>query len=92
MADVLANDPTVRFTTTAGHICENYTVRGFDITSSELALNGMYGLAPSGHAPTEFIERVELLRGPTALLTGMAPGGAVGGVINWCPSAPGPTR
>ncbi|AOZ10145.1 TonB-dependent receptor [Cupriavidus malaysiensis] len=89
VADVLANDPTVRFTTTAGHIYENYTVRGFDITSSELALNGMYGLAPSGHAPTEFIERVELLRGPTALLTGMAPGGAVGGVINLVPKRAG---
>ncbi|WP_340528028.1 TonB-dependent siderophore receptor, partial [Cupriavidus necator] len=85
IGDVLANDPTVRFTTSAGHLYENYTVRGFDISSSDLALNGMYGLAPYGHAPTEFVERVELLRGPTALLTGMSPSGAVGGVINLVP-------
>ncbi|SOZ00927.1 conserved exported hypothetical protein [Cupriavidus taiwanensis] len=85
IGDVLANDPTVRFTTSAGHLYENYTVRGFDISSSDLALNGMYGLAPYGHAPTEFVERVELLRGPTAMLTGMAPSGAVGGVINLVP-------
>ncbi|EPX99860.1 TonB-dependent receptor [Ralstonia insidiosa] len=85
IADVLANDPTVRYTTSTGHIYENYTVRGFDITSSDLAFNGMYGLAPFGHAPTEFIDRVELLRGPTALLTGMSPSGAVGGAINLIP-------
>ncbi|RZT30769.1 TonB-dependent receptor [Cupriavidus agavae] len=85
IGDVLANDPTVRFTTSAGHLYENYTVRGFDISSSDLAWNGMYGLAPYGHSPTEFVERVELLRGPTALLTGMSPSGAVGGVINIVP-------
>ncbi|MWL90497.1 TonB-dependent receptor [Cupriavidus sp. SW-Y-13] len=85
IGDVLANDPTVRFTTSSGHLYENYTVRGFDISSSDLAWNGMYGLAPYGHSPTEFIERVELLRGPTALLTGMSPSGAVGGVINIVP-------
>lgn len=85
IGDVLANDPTVRFTTSAGHLYENYTVRGFDISSSDLAWNGMYGLAPYGHAPTEFVERVELLRGPSALLTGMSPSGAVGGVINIVP-------
>ena len=49
---------------------------------SELALNGMYGLARDGHVPTEFLERVEVLRGPAALLDGMAPFGAVGGSIN----------
>jgi len=85
VADVLANDPTVRFTTSSGHIYENYTVRGFEIGSNDLALNGMYGLAPFGHAPTEFVERVEVLRGPSALLTGMAPSGAIGGVINLVP-------
>ncbi len=85
IADVLANDPTVRFTTSAGHLYENYTVRGFDVQSNDLALNGMYGLAPYGQAPAEFVERVEVLRGPTALLTGMAPSGAIGGVINLVP-------
>jgi iron complex outermembrane receptor protein len=39
----------------------------------------MYGLAPLGHTPTEFLERVEVLRGPNALLNGAAPSGGVGG-------------
>jgi outer membrane receptor protein involved in Fe transport len=72
----------VRFTTNTGHVNENYVIRGFDVNASEVAFNGLYGLAPDSHVPTEMIERVELLKGPGALLGGMAPNGAVGGVVN----------
>ena len=89
VADVMANDPSVRFTTSSGHAYENYRIRGFDVNASELALNGMFGLAPSGHAPLEAVERVEVLKGPGALFTGMAPGGGVGGVINLVPKRAG---
>ena len=82
LQQVLENDPSVRMTTSAGHIRENFRIRGFPVLGSELALNGMYGLAPDGHVPTEFLERVEVLKGPGALLNGMAPFGAVGGSIN----------
>ena len=85
VADVMANDPAVRFTTSSGHSYENYRIRGFDVSSSELAINGMYGLTPIGHVPLEFVERVEVLKGPSALFGGMAPGGGVGGVINLVP-------
>lgn len=83
--DLMANDPSVRFTTSSGHAYENYRVRGFDVNSSELAINGMFGLAPVGHAPLEAVERVEVLKGPSALFSGMPPGGGVGGVINLVP-------
>lgn len=89
VADVMANDPSVRFTTSSGHAYENYRIRGFDVNASELALDGMFGLAPSGHAPLEAVERVEVLKGPGALFTGMAPGGGVGGVINLVPKRAG---
>jgi iron complex outermembrane receptor protein len=82
LQDVLENDPSVRVTTSAGHMRENFRIRGFQVNGSELALNGMYGLAPDGHVPVEFLERVEVLKGPGALLNGMAPFGAVGGSIN----------
>ncbi|GGY09900.1 TonB-dependent receptor [Paludibacterium paludis] len=91
VSDVLVNDPSVRFMTPSGHLYENYSIRGFDVLSGEVALNGMYGLAPMGHVPTEFIERVELLKGPEALLTGMAPDGGVGGLINLVPKRAGDT-
>lgn len=89
VADVMANDPSVRFTTSSGHAYENYRIRGFDVSASELALDGMFGLAPSGHAPLEAVERVEVLKGPGALFTGMPPGGGVGGVINLVPKRAG---
>ena len=82
VAQVLENDPSVRFTTNTGHINENYLIRGFDINASEVAMNGLYGIAPDSNIPTEFIERVELLKGPGALLNGMSPAGGVGGVVN----------
>lgn len=82
MAGVLENDPSVRFSTNAGHAYENFTIRGLDVTSTEVAMNGLYGISPDAHIPTEMIERVEVLKGPGALLSGMTPGGAVGGVVN----------
>jgi hypothetical protein len=82
LQDVMENDPSVRMTTPAGHMRENFRIRGFQVNGSELALNGMYGLAPDGHVPVEFLERVEVLKGPGALLNGMAPFGAIGGSVN----------
>lgn len=89
VAAVLQNDPSVRFTTSEGHIYENFSIRGFEITGEDLAFNGLYGLSPYGHAPTEFVERVEVLKGPGALLGGMSPQGGVGGVINLVPKRAG---
>lgn len=82
LSDVLLNDPSVRFTTSSGHMNENYTIRGFEVNADDLSFNGLYGLIPSGHVPVEFIDRVEVLKGPGALLYGMPPGGAVGGTVN----------
>jgi iron complex outermembrane recepter protein len=82
LGDVLENDPSVRYKTNAGHARENFTIRGLEVNSSETAMNGMYGILPSDHIPVELIERVEVLKGPGALLNGMSPGGAVGGVVN----------
>ncbi|CAG8866705.1 Ferric-anguibactin receptor FatA [Pseudomonas fluorescens] len=88
---VLRNDPSIRFSTGEGHAYENFMIRGYALDSTELAVNGLYGLAPDGHVPTEFLERVEVLKGPGALLTGMAPNGGVGGVINLVPKRAGET-
>jgi len=82
LGEALANDPSVRFTTSAGHQRENMRIRGFDVSADDVALNGMFGLAPLGHVPLEFVERVEVLKGPSALFSGMPPSGGVGGVVN----------
>jgi len=89
IADVLKNDPAVRYSTSDGHPFENFRVRNFAVNQNELVVNGMYGLIPYGRTPVEMFERVELLRGPSALFTGMAPAGALGGTINLVPKRAG---
>lgn len=89
VGDVLQGDPSVWQSTNEGHMFEQFLVRGLSVLGSDAAYNGLYGIAPSGHIPTEFIERVEVLRGPNALLGGVPPSGAVGGMINLVPKRAG---
>jgi len=86
LGDLLDNDPSVRRSSEASGSAEFFRVRGFDVNTSETAVNGLYGLAPTyGGFPVDFVERVEVLKGPSALLNGMSPNGQVGGAINIVP-------
>lgn len=85
VGDVLQSDPSVRYTTNSGHMFESFRIRGLDVSGASVAYGGLYGMAPKGHIPTEMIERVEVLRGPSGLLGGMAPETNLGGTINLVP-------
>ena len=89
VGDVLQSDSSVWQTTNEGHMFEHFMVRGLNVAGTDFAFNGLYGLAPSGHIPIEFVERIEVLRGPSALIAGMPPSGAVGGMINMVPKRAG---
>ncbi|MBO9678668.1 MAG: TonB-dependent receptor [Acidovorax sp.] len=89
LADVLQNDPSVRYTTNSGHMLEHFRIRGLDVNGPSVAYGGLYGMAPKGHIPTEMVERVEVLRGPSAMLGGMAPDSNLGGTINLAPKRAG---
>lgn len=86
---VLKSDPSVRSSTNEGHIVENFVIRGFGLSSSSMAINGVYGLAPEQNTPTEIFERVEVLKGPGAMMMGLPPSGDVGGAINLVPKRAG---
>ena len=84
--DALKDDPSVRgifATGTAG--VERIQIRGFTLDNVDMSYGGLYGMMPFSGITSELAERVEVLRGPAALLNGMSPGGAVGGVINIVP-------
>lgn len=83
--EVLRKEPSVRAVFPEGSPAEYFHVRGFYMNSYEFAWNGLFGVVPQNRAPTEFLERVEVLKGPGALLYGMSLGGTVGGVINLVP-------
>jgi iron complex outermembrane receptor protein len=82
IGDVVQNDPSVRLVSNAGNNLDVYHIRGFYYDSCDLALNGLYGIPPCYSTSANFVERVEVLKGPSALLNGMPPAGAVGGSIN----------
>ncbi|SPL70535.1 Ferrichrome receptor FcuA precursor [Acinetobacter stercoris] len=81
VGDVLKNDAGIRVTTNQGHLNENFKLRGFDVNHEDMSYNGLFGVAPYGRVPTEFLESVTVLKGPNALVAGVAPTGSVGGVI-----------
>lgn len=82
VADVMANDPSARVVTTSGGGQDAYYIRGFYYGVGQTSLNGLYGIAPYYSVAANFVDRVEVLKGPSALLGGMPPGGAVGGSMN----------
>jgi iron complex outermembrane receptor protein len=86
---VLRRDPSVRTATNEGHVVENFVVRGFSVGANAIAINGVYGLAPEQNTPTEMFERVELIKGPSAMVMGVPPTGDVGGAINLVPKRAG---
>lgn len=90
-AAISATDPSVFSNNVSGAWSENYSIRGFASTSTDMSVNGLYGMAPYYRGTTEMYERVEVLKGPSALLNGMPPGGSVGGSINLVPKRAGDT-
>ncbi len=82
LQDVLENDSAVVFTTNKNHLLQNFNLRGLDMTAMDIATNGLYGIAPANSVPVEMFERIEVLRGPNVLLSGMPPLSSVAGTVN----------
>jgi iron complex outermembrane recepter protein len=81
--DVLANDPSIRSNAPRAYGFDFISIRGFDVPGSAYGLNGLYGIASAfSFMSLAAVERVEVLKGPGALLNGMTPSGGVGGSVN----------
>jgi iron complex outermembrane recepter protein len=91
IADVLQNDPSVIVDTGPSGGADNFIIRGFDVGNGDILFNGMPGIAPTwfNSMMSESIERVEVLKGPNALLNGAGALGSVGGAINLVPKRAG---
>ncbi len=84
--DVLADDPSVRGYFPDGSIGnDELRIRGFSVAAASTAYNGLFGILPYSTIMPELAERIEVLKGPNALLTGMAPQSTIGGVVNVVP-------
>jgi iron complex outermembrane receptor protein len=88
VADVVASDPSVRNTHATGGMVDSFYIRGFPVNEGnfgEVAFDGLYGVAPTYRVFTDYVERVEVLKGPSALIYGISPNSGVGGAINIVP-------
>ncbi len=84
--EALADDPSVRLG--SSDLTDNGAsvwIRGFQVEPSATLYGGLYGMLPFHSTMTEMAERVELLRGPSAMLFGMTVVPTDGGVINVVP-------
>lgn len=93
VADVVESDASVRSVSKPGGILDAFTIRGFPFSNGnfgEMAFDGVYGIASNYRVATGYVERIELIKGPTALLYGMSPGGSIGGAINIVPKRAAP--
>jgi len=81
--DVVQDDPTIRPFFAQGAWNDTIVIRGF--TAGTASFNGLFGIAPDFALPLAGIERVEIFRGASAMLSGIANAGAVGGTVNLVP-------
>ena len=94
VAEAVATDPSVRTAAAPGGLFDTLFIRGFPVSEGnlgEFGFDGVYGIAPNYRVMADYAERVELVKGPTALLYGMSPNGGIGGSINLVPKRAGST-
>lgn len=85
ITDVADNDPSVRTNSPRFSGLDGFLIRGFPVFASDIAFDGLYGITDTRRPALEPIERVEILKGPSALLYGISPFGNIGGTINLIP-------
>jgi iron complex outermembrane receptor protein len=83
-----ATDASVNVPSKRG-IIETFFIRGFSTSANDITYNGLVGMAPNLRGATELAERIEVLKGPSAMLNGMPPDGSVAGSINMVPKRAG---
>lgn len=84
LKDVLDNDPSVRVSSPRGAENDQVMIRGFEFNAREALFNGMLGMADTRGSMVEAAERIEIHKGPSAMLSGVSPwGSSPGGSINY---------
>ncbi|TBU72206.1 TonB-dependent receptor [Phytopseudomonas daroniae] len=87
IADVILNDPSTHLVNPSQGVSEAFSIRGFNIGGNGADLyDGLPSLAHRRRSTIDAVERVEVFKGPNALLTGAT--ASVGGTINLVPKRP----
>jgi iron complex outermembrane recepter protein len=89
LSQALVVDASVQLQQPTTQTFDAFNIRGFYTRPSDVTFDGLYGVGPPLQVAVETVERVELIKGPTSLLGGMSPNGAVGGSVNLAPKRAG---
>lgn len=84
IADVVANDASVRNVYGRGNYRDQFMIRGFPAYNFDVAFNGLAGMMPYDLTLLDLVERVEIHKGPNSMLNGNVVS-AIGGTINLVP-------
>ena len=90
VADVLANDSSVRQASGFSNQAQVFMIRGLPLNGDDISYNGLYGVLPRQIISTDALERVEVFKGPNAFINGVTPtGSGIGGGVNLQPKRAG---
>lgn len=87
--DVVENDASVNVNLGRYSGNDQFMMRGFPIFNGDLLVDGLSGLTAGRATPIAGFERVELIKGPNAMLSGANVGGTVAGTVNLLPKRAG---
>lgn len=86
LIDVLAVDPAVRSTNSESNAVDVFFLRGLFLLSQDISFNETFAVVDTRRIAVEQFERIEVLKGPSALLNGIGPNSTTnGGTINLVP-------
>ncbi|MGC4062934.1 MAG: TonB-dependent receptor [Aquabacterium sp.] len=81
VGEALAGDASVRAFLPQTFM-EQYTFRGFTVFNDDVSFNGLTGLMPISTIDAGAIERLEIFKGPSAMVSGVSSGQSIGGTMN----------
>lgn len=85
IADVVINDPSIQLGLPRSGLQDQFVVRGFRTFQQDILFDGVGGVVDTRRPALDNIERVEILKGPSALLYNTTVNGNFSGVINYVP-------
>lgn len=86
ITEAIAVDPAIRSASPQSAVVEQFLLRGFFVNGTEISFNETFAAVDVRRLAPEQFERIEVLKGPSALLNGIGPNSQTsGGVINVVP-------
>lgn len=85
IADVVINDPSIQLGLPRAGLQDQFVIRGFRTFQQDILFDGIGGVVDQRRPAIDNIERVEILKGPSALLYNTTVNGVFSGIINYAP-------